>query len=335
MEPIKTPLGFDLPPSPEGKALARRLWEKAEAKTGVKSERDQLTDAQMKEHEKTLREEREEFEKRLREAREEEKEREVNEKKEKEREAMRERERNEREIERMRENEKEREREMREMRERERSDREMREMELKEEIRRLRAVSNRDGARDDDATDEREEIWCEEEELEMKGSLLGGSGVDSVLELSALMNLEKKLHNSKAGMVTLYELFTGTAMKELQQKFNTSIQKSSVSHGLQQYMAAFRALKRPNKQTQELITVFALQAVSSGFDTKVKAAVVAAVSVNHESRLIAISHIQKTGDGIIVSAGMAGLSTYARNARNTGVICSGSSGEEGDLEFDL
>ena len=81
MEAIKTPLGFDLPPSPEGKALARRLWEKAEARTGMKNERDQLTDAQMKEHEKTLREEREEFAKRVREDREtNEKEREVNEK---------------------------------------------------------------------------------------------------------------------------------------------------------------------------------------------------------------------------------------------------------------
>ena len=145
------------------------------------------------------------------------------------------------------------------MRERERCDREMRETELKDEIRRLRAVSNRAGERADDAADEQEEMWFEEEELGMKGSLLGGYGVDSVLELSALMNLEKKLHNSKTGMVTLYELFTGTAMKELQQKLNSSIQKSSVSHGLQKYMAAFRAMKKPNQQTQELIIVFALQ----------------------------------------------------------------------------
>jgi hypothetical protein len=60
---VRSPNGTNFPPTPEGKARARRLWDEHEAKTkiGEKAERE-LTEEQLREHEKILREERETFE---------------------------------------------------------------------------------------------------------------------------------------------------------------------------------------------------------------------------------------------------------------------------------
>ena len=55
-EVLKTPSGVNLPPSPGGKAMARRLWAEAEAKTAAKAERDHLPEEELREHEKILRE---------------------------------------------------------------------------------------------------------------------------------------------------------------------------------------------------------------------------------------------------------------------------------------
>ena len=59
---LKTPHGNVLPPSPEGKATARRLWAEADAKTAAKGVRDELTAEELRAHEKILREQREAFE---------------------------------------------------------------------------------------------------------------------------------------------------------------------------------------------------------------------------------------------------------------------------------
>ena len=60
---VQSPSGASFPPTPEGKARARRLWDEHEAKTqtGGKAERE-LTEEQLREHEKILRGERETFE---------------------------------------------------------------------------------------------------------------------------------------------------------------------------------------------------------------------------------------------------------------------------------
>ena len=60
---VRSPNGTNFPPTPEGKARARRLWDEHEAKTktGEKAERE-LVEEQLREHEKILREERETFE---------------------------------------------------------------------------------------------------------------------------------------------------------------------------------------------------------------------------------------------------------------------------------
>ena len=60
---VRSPNGTNFPPTPEGKARARRLWDEHEAKTmtGEKAERE-LTEEQLREHEKILRKKRETFE---------------------------------------------------------------------------------------------------------------------------------------------------------------------------------------------------------------------------------------------------------------------------------
>ena len=148
-------------------------------------------------------------------------------------------------------------------------------------------------------------IWVAVDDLELTGSKLGSSGIDSVLELSALLNLDCALRDKKSGRVTVFELFTGDAVKALHRKWN---QTSSIESALIQFMAGFRALKRSRTHTQKMISLLALQAVSSDFNTKVKSEVIAAVSVNHKFRLAAISEIKKTGDSILPISRVTGIS---------------------------
>ena len=56
-----------------------------------------------------------------------------------------------------------------------------------------------------------------------------------------------------------------------------------------------------------MISVFALQALSTEIDTTVRAAVVEFVSIIYETRVNAISHVKKSGDGIAQDSEFVGL----------------------------
>lgn len=261
MEVLKTPSGVNLPPSPEGKAMSRRLWAEQEAKTGTKGERDQLSDEQMKENERLLREERNRFEREQREQREreqqEQNEREQREHREqREQREQREHENRERENRELRERDREREKEMREMRDREQRAAKQREQELIAEIERLRLTAANGTAREDWKSGD-DSIWADGDELELAGSQLG-SGIDSVLELSALLNLDHALRDTRKGKVTVYELFSEEAVQSLQKKLSENIVGSlAVEYALNQFMAAFRALKKSRIHTQKMIMMLA------------------------------------------------------------------------------
>ena len=128
----------------------------------------------------------------------------------------------------LKERDHEREQEMKEMRIREQLAMKEREKELKEEITRLRTNGGEKDARD--IEDKNAVIWAEDD-----GSMsdtickLAGSGVDPVLELCALLNLDSPLRNEKTGMVTVYELFNAGSVKALMEKFEVVAAGSSRS----------------------------------------------------------------------------------------------------------
>jgi len=211
----------------------------------------------------------------------------------------------EREMRALRERDQEREDELREMRIREQLAMKEREKELKEEVTRLRTTASEKRARG--IEDLNEVIWAEDDDSGLSGAKLAGSGVDPVLELCALLNLESSLRNEKTGMVTVYELFNAGAVKALMEKFEVFAAGSSLAFALQQFVGAFRALKRSRVQTSKMISVLALQALSTGIDTKVRAAVVESVSITYETRVSAISDVKKSGDGIAQNSELAGF----------------------------
>ena len=108
-------------------------------------------------------------------------------------------------------------------------------------------------------------------------------------------------------MVTVYELFNAGSVKALMEKFEVFAAGSSLAYALQQFVGAFRALKRSRVQTSRMISVLALQALGAGINTKVKAAVIESVSILYETRVNAISEVKKNGDGVEQNSLLAGF----------------------------
>jgi len=305
---IRSPNGTNFPPTPEGKARARRLWDEHEAKTktGEKAERE-LTEEQLREHEKILREERETFElEREREREEQEREQRVREQWRNENIETEKRER-EREIKELRERERIRMIEADAMRQRELQMLENRERELLEAQKMLREERwemRQVGLQES----KEEEVFIREEELQEFKCALTGTGVDAVLELASLLNLDETLKNKLKGTVTVYEMFAAAVEKfpELMKEFEICAAGSSMNHAIEKFNAVFRALKKSRKQTRELVTVLALRALGPAYQTKVNSAVLASVSVVQDVRDAATMVMKQTGDGITFDQLLAG-----------------------------